>query len=54
MVWNDAERRLTIEAAPPEGAANLDQSARTYVVELLPGGETKTVQYDGRRAQATF
>jgi len=54
IAWNDDARRLTIEATPPAGTVNLDQGSRTFVVELLPGGETTTVEYDGQRAEVTF
>jgi alpha-glucosidase/alpha-D-xyloside xylohydrolase len=54
MVWDDAAQRLTIEPGPPQGAANVVTGPRTFRVELLPGGETRTVQYDGSRLEVRF
>jgi alpha-glucosidase/alpha-D-xyloside xylohydrolase len=54
MVWDDAALRLTIEPSPPQGATNLAGGPRTFRVELLPGGETQTVQYAGSRVEVRF
>lgn len=54
MVWDDAARTLTIEPGAPAGATNLQAGDRTFVVEILPSGETRTVQYSGSRVQVTF
>jgi alpha-glucosidase/alpha-D-xyloside xylohydrolase len=50
LAWSDGARRLTVapDAAGPAAAA------RTLVVELIPGGEKKTVAYDGRRTEVVF
>lgn len=54
MAWDDASRTLTIEPAPPPGATQVPTGGRTFVVELLPTGETRTVQYNGSRVQIAF
>ena len=53
-VWDDDARTLTIEPAPPAGATNRPAETRTFVVELLPGRETRTVEYRGTRVEVTF
>jgi alpha-glucosidase/alpha-D-xyloside xylohydrolase len=45
--WNDDSRRLTIQ---PYGG-DLQPQSRALTVELVPGGERKTVSYDGQRIQ---
>ena len=54
MTWDDAEARLTIEPGAPPGAVNLLPEGRMFVVELLPGGETRTVRYEGSRVEVVF
>jgi len=54
MTWDDAEARLTIDPGAPPGAVNLLPQGRTFVVELLPGGETRTVRYEGSRVEVVF
>jgi len=54
MTWNDRERRLVVEPGEPQGAVNLLPEERTFRVELLPGGETRTVQYRGTRVEVRF
>ena len=54
MTWDDAEARLTIEPGGPPGAVNLLPEERTFVVELLPAGETRTVRYDGTPVEVAF
>jgi alpha-glucosidase (family GH31 glycosyl hydrolase) len=41
--WDDAAKSLTIE---PKGKKN---PKRTFKIELIPAGTTKTVQYTGQR-----
>jgi alpha-glucosidase (family GH31 glycosyl hydrolase) len=53
MTWNDRSLRLTIEPGPPGGATNVTTS-RTFNVELVPDGTTRTVQYTGRRVDVRF
>jgi alpha-glucosidase/alpha-D-xyloside xylohydrolase len=50
FTWDDAERRLTIE---PDGG-EMDPPLRTLVVELVPSGETTTVNYNGARTEVDF
>jgi hypothetical protein len=52
LTWNDAARRLTIER--DENAGALELPARRLLVQLLPGGQTAEVAYDGRRAEVGF
>ena len=54
MTWDDEARRLTIEPGAPPGAVNLLPEDRTFVVELLPGGETRTVRYGGSPVVVAF
>ena len=54
LTWNDRERRLTLEPGGPEGAVNLQPGERTFRVELLPGGEVRTVEYHGSRVEVRF
>ena len=54
MTWDDAASRLTIEPGGPPGAVNLLPEERTFVVELLPVGETRTVRYEGSRVEVAF
>jgi len=54
MAWDDGTSTLTIEPAPPEGAANTSSEPRTFVVQLLPSGETHTVQYSGVPVTVAF
>jgi alpha-glucosidase/alpha-D-xyloside xylohydrolase len=54
MTWDDGARTLTLEPDPPEGATNEPSGPRTFVVELLPGGERRTVRYDGARTSVPF
>lgn len=54
MTWDDGAALLTIEPGAPPGAVNLLPEGRTYVVELLPGGETRTARYAGSRVEVVF
>lgn|GEM_PF-1626654 len=51
MIWDDDARKLTIEPGAPEEAVNLPGAERTFIVELIPGRETRTVIYRGRRVE---
>ena len=53
MTWDDGQRRLTIEPGAPAGAAAAE-STRTFRVELLPSGETTSVEYAGDRVEVTL
>jgi alpha-glucosidase/alpha-D-xyloside xylohydrolase len=50
--WDDAARRLTIERDPTAGS--LTPLSRKLVVQLLPEGASKEIDYDGRRAEVSF
>jgi alpha-glucosidase/alpha-D-xyloside xylohydrolase len=54
MKWDDAAQVLTIEPGGPEGAVNLLPERRVFRVELLPAGETRTVEYHGNRVEVRF
>jgi hypothetical protein len=53
MTWNERSARLTLEPGPPAGATNRT-AQRTFTVELVPGGTTRTVPYSGRRIDVRF
>jgi alpha-glucosidase/alpha-D-xyloside xylohydrolase len=44
IAWDDESRQLTIA---PDGG-ELPPKLRPFVLELIPGGEQKTINYDGR------
>jgi hypothetical protein len=46
--WDDAAKRLTIE---PQGKEN---PKRTFKIELIPDGTTKTIRYTGRRLEVSL
>jgi alpha-glucosidase (family GH31 glycosyl hydrolase) len=50
LQWDDDERRLTIA----RDGGDLDPTPRSLVVELIPDGERKTVQYDGQSSEVKF
>jgi alpha-glucosidase/alpha-D-xyloside xylohydrolase len=50
IVWNDRERRLSIE--PEEG--KVKPGPRTFVVEVIPGGKKQEFRYAGARIDAKF
>jgi alpha-glucosidase (family GH31 glycosyl hydrolase) len=54
LTWDDDESVLTIEPGAPPGSINILPENRTLRVELLPGGETRTVEYSGRRVHVRF
>ena len=49
LTWNDRSRRLTIEPALRPAASS--SVSRTFKVQLLPEGTTKTVEYKGKKLQ---
>jgi alpha-glucosidase/alpha-D-xyloside xylohydrolase len=53
LTWTDAARRLTIEPGAPAGAATAPVS-RSFIVQLLPEGTTKTIEYKGRKTVVTL
>jgi alpha-glucosidase (family GH31 glycosyl hydrolase) len=50
LQWDDDERQLTLA---PDGG-DLEPKPRSLVVELIPSGEKKTVQYDGQSTEVKF
>ena len=53
MTWSERTARLTIEPGPPSNTTNLPVR-RTFSVEVVPDGTTRTVQYQGRRVDVRF
>lgn len=53
FTWKDAESRLIIEPAAPEGMPSL-LGNRKFEVEIIPDGPTKTVLYEGQRIEEPF
>lgn len=49
MTWNDAAERLVIEPG-----SSGESALQTFRVTLLPGGETKEVEYAGERVEVVF
>lgn len=49
--WDDGQRRLTIE---PGENRSLTHEPRNLVVELIPSGEKKSVQYEGNPLEIQF
>lgn len=52
--WDDGNRRLVIEPAAPAGASPVDPDPRTFRVQLIPEGATRTVDYAGSRVEIGF
>jgi alpha-glucosidase (family GH31 glycosyl hydrolase) len=48
--WNDENRRLTVQP----GGGELQPQPRSFVVEVIPGGEKKTIAYDGKQIEVPF
>jgi alpha-glucosidase (family GH31 glycosyl hydrolase) len=53
LKWNDADRTLTIEPAPPAGATN-EPVDRKFRVEIVGGDASKDVHYRGERVSVDF
>jgi alpha-glucosidase (family GH31 glycosyl hydrolase) len=53
LEWNDADRTLTIEPAPPAGTTN-EPVDRKFRVEIVGGDATKDVHYHGERVSVDF
>jgi alpha-glucosidase/alpha-D-xyloside xylohydrolase len=51
--WNDQERRIIVEPAPPEGATNVVRE-RIFRVEMLPEGTVVEIRYAGARVEGRF
>jgi alpha-glucosidase/alpha-D-xyloside xylohydrolase len=54
MTWDDGARILVMEPGGPQGAVNLLPDTRTFIVQLLPEGEIRTVEYGGTRVEVKF
>jgi alpha-glucosidase/alpha-D-xyloside xylohydrolase len=50
--WSDGPRQLAIE--PDDASGSLAPAPRSLVIKLIPGGETRTIRYDGRRTEVAF
>jgi len=48
FAWNDRTRQLTIEPGAPAGMTNV-AAPRTFRIELVPSGASRTVPYAGKR-----
>jgi len=48
MTWDDAEQRLVLEPGAPEGTTS-QPLQRSFKIQLIPGGQTKRVNYGGER-----
>ena len=53
MIWNDGGKKLSISPGAPKGSTNI-VVAKTFKVQLLPQGITKTVNYNGKSAALSF
>ena len=53
MVWNDKARTLMLEPGAPKGSINVPVK-RTFKVQLLPEGTSKTTTYDAKVVTVTF
>lgn len=53
IAWNESKKQLTIAPGPPKGYTN-EIKARTFIIELIPGEETKTVRYNGQLISERF
>jgi alpha-glucosidase (family GH31 glycosyl hydrolase) len=51
LKWDDGAKRLSIAR---ENAGTLEPRARKLVVELLPAGTKKEIDYNGRSTEVTF
>jgi alpha-glucosidase/alpha-D-xyloside xylohydrolase len=52
LTWDDAARRLTIERDITAGT--LELTPRKLVVQMLPEGKSKVIDYDGRKQEVGF
>jgi alpha-glucosidase/alpha-D-xyloside xylohydrolase len=52
FTWDDDQKRLTIE--PDKSAGSMEPMARTFSIELMPGGEPKEIDYAGQPVEVTF
>jgi alpha-glucosidase/alpha-D-xyloside xylohydrolase len=50
--WSDGPRQLAIE--PDDASGSLEPAPRSFAIKLIPGGETRTIRYDGRRTEVAF
>ena len=53
ILWNDKEKKLTLEPAPDSGLRDTAYQ-RVFKAELLPAGEVKEVRYSGKHMEVTF
>jgi alpha-glucosidase (family GH31 glycosyl hydrolase) len=54
MAWDEETNTLTIGPGGSAGTPNVAPEPRSFEVQLLPRGETQTVQYDGEPVQVVF
>jgi alpha-glucosidase/alpha-D-xyloside xylohydrolase len=53
ITWNNNNRKLVIAPAVVKGMTNTAQ-ARTFKIEILPGGDKKEVNYTGKAVTVSF
>ncbi len=51
--WNEKEKQLTLAPAAPEGTVD-HSSSRKFTVLLIPGNQTKTIEYKGQLLNLPF
>lgn len=53
IYWNEKSKELSIAPNPPKGCKN-DNNKRIFIIQLIPGNETKMVSYNGQRVTIKF
>lgn len=53
MTWDDSAKSLTIEPDAPKGATN-QPTSRNFIIELLPDGTIKNVNYASKKVEVSF
>jgi alpha-glucosidase/alpha-D-xyloside xylohydrolase len=55
LTWNDREPSLTIEPVAGDGTMQpIQPTAKALTIELIPGGQRRTIRYAGERTKVTF
>jgi alpha-glucosidase (family GH31 glycosyl hydrolase) len=53
IYWNEKSKELSISPNPPKGSKN-DDNKRIFIIQLIPGNETKMVLYNGLPVNVKF
>jgi alpha-glucosidase (family GH31 glycosyl hydrolase) len=53
IAWDDRAGRLTLAPGAPAGATNV-AGTRVFRIELVPGGASRTLRYEGRRLESVW